>query len=109
MERASITAGKYFAEFLFKSMDSSLAMMIHREIGDSIILNDGPLVWMTLGSKFFPSILVFQTALSEQAKKLTLSSCDHLGDYCMKICEMLLILDDKAHHQAIALSFFCEM
>jgi hypothetical protein len=51
---------KVFAEFLFKSMDSSLAMMIHRKIGDSIILNNGLLVWMTLGSKIFPSILVFK-------------------------------------------------
>jgi len=101
---------KVFAEFLLNSMDCSVASMIQWEIGDSIILDDGPLVWMTaLGSKIFPSLLVFQTALSDQAKKLMLSSCDHLGNYCMKIRKMLLILDDKAHHSAIALSYFRKM
>jgi hypothetical protein len=101
---------KCCGDLLFKSLSPNFKLLIQNKILDSVLLLDGPLIWITIVHEIFPSAAIIRQTLMHDLLKLNLVQLDNnYAKYLQKLCSNSLLLSPDNHDEQVYMTFLTEM
>lgn len=99
---------KCFGDLLFKSLNPDFKVLVQKKIPDTVLF-DGPLIWIMIAHKIFPSATMLRPTLKQDLVKLNLAQLDdNYALYLQKLRSSLLLSPDD-HDEQVYMTFLSKM